>query len=427
MKKLENCIEDNCIHTPASCVDWNAGDIKSLGICNGDSLSTIVLEIVDKLEELAGEDISGFDIDELLDICAQKAPLEVNLVTILTLLKNNDICLKDYIDTLNDKISELSSVGNISVNLKCYADFDNLGNSLSITREDLDQLIIDQLCNHKQRIESLESGQVGLQNQINNIDINPTVDELTIATCVNPLVLPTSTQVVNTSQAHCDLEAATGDAGDISSALANTPTDLNAEFGLITGWILAPSNWAENHNNLLLEVENLRQRILFMEENCCAATCEDIKLGFTAIFNEDNDGVIIKFTSGAGTSIPAGFTDSGSTIVITDIDGNTSEGIIDIVQNFNGNLEYELSVSGLNLTGDLSIDITAKIGNEAITCEKCLHKLVKGSNCGYCTITATGDGSASAIIVYDDGSGGVPSVIVTPPTTSTTTTTTVGI
>lgn len=422
MKKIENCIDDNCIHTSTSCTDWNGGDIKSLGICNGDSLNNVVLEIVDKLEELAGEDLASFDIDELLDICSQKAPLEVNLTSILTLLKNNEICLKDYIDGLNDRISEISTSGSISVNLKCYADFDNLGNSLSITREDLDQLVIDQLCNHKQRIESLESGQISLQNQINNIDVSPTVDELSIGTCIEATVLPTSTQVVNTSQALCDLRDATGDEADIASALANTPTDLNAEFGLITGWINVPANWAENYNNLLLEVENLRQRVIFMEENCCAATCEDIKLGFTAIFNEDGDGVLIKFTAGAGTVIPAGFTDSGSTIVITDVDGNTAEGVIDIVDNFNNNLEYEILVGGLNLTGDLEVNITAKIGNGTITCEKCVHKLVKSTNCGYCTITASGDDNTSAIIVYDDGNNVVPIITVTPPSTTTTTT-----
>lgn len=425
MKKLDNCVIDNCIPTPSGCVDWNGGDLKYLGICNGDKLNNIVWEIVTKLEELAGEDISGFDISELLDICSQKAPLEVNLLSILTLLKNNDVCLKDYIDILNDKINELSSAQNIKINLKCYADFDNLGNSLSITREDLDQLVIDQLCNHKQKIESLESGQVSLQNQINNIDVTPVVNELSVATCINPLSLPTSTQVINTAQAHCLLETATGDASDIASALSQTPGTDGANYGLITGWVAVPAQWADNYNNLLLKVANMDTRLRFLEENCCAATCDDIKLGFTAIFNEGGDGVIIKFTSGAGTSIPAGFTDSGSTVTITDVDGNISEGVIDIVENFNDNLEYEISVSGLNLTENLDIDITAKIGNEAITCEKCLHKTVKSNNCGYCTITATGDGGASAVIIYDDGSGGVPITIVTPP--STTTTTTVGV
>lgn len=422
MKKLENCIDDNCIHTPSSCTDWNGGDIKSLGICNGDSVNDVVWEIVNKLEELAGEDISSFDIDDLLGICSQKAPLEVNLISILTILKNNDICLKDYIDTLNERISELSSEGAVNVNLKCYADFDNLGNSLSITRDDLNQLVIDQLCSHKQRIESLESGQINLQTQINNIDVSPTVNELAIATCINATVLPTSTQIVNTAQAHCDLEDATGTPIDIAAAIANVPSTDNARYGLIPGWIITADNEAKVISNLLLKIANLEARVIFMEDNCCAATCEDIKLGFTAVFNEDGDGIIIKFTSGAGTVIPAGFTDAGSIVIVTDIDGNTSEGVIDIVENFNDNLEYEILVGGLNLTGNLDVDITAKIGNEAITCEKCIHRVVKSTNCGFCTISASGADGSSAVIVYDDSNKAVGIVTVTPPSTTTTTT-----
>ncbi len=83
MKKLNNCVVENCIPTPSSCVEWNGGDIEYLGICNGDSLNNIIWEIIAKLEDLAGEDISSFDIDTLLDICNKKAPLEINLISIL--------------------------------------------------------------------------------------------------------------------------------------------------------------------------------------------------------------------------------------------------------------------------------------------------------------------------------------------------------
>lgn len=424
MKKLNKCVVENCIPTPSSCVEWNGGDIEFLGICDGDSLNNLLWEVIGKLEEITGEDLSSFDIDSLLEICNQKAPQEITILSILNILKNNQVCLKGFIDNLSEQLSELLDTQSVNVNLKCYAEFDNLGNSLSITRDQLDQLVIDNLCNHKLRIETLEGKVINIQSQIDNLDLTPEVSELNISTCIDPVSKPTSSQVVSIANELCDLEGATGDSSDIASALAQTPGDLNSEFGLITGWILAPANWSENYNNMILEVENLRQRIIFMEENCCAASCEDIKLGFTAIFNEDGDGIIIKFTAGAGTIIPTGFVDDGSIITVTDIDGNTSEGVIDIVENFNDNLEYEISVSGLNLTDTLDVDITAKIGNTAIHCEKCLHKTVKSNNCGYCTITASGSDGSSAVIVYDDGSGGVPSVIVTPSTSTTTTTTT---
>jgi hypothetical protein len=224
---------------------------------------------------------------------------------------------------------------------------------------------------------------------------------------------------VNVANELCDLEGSTGTSPDIASALASTPGDLNAEFGGITGWILAPANWAENYNNLLLEVENLRQRIISIETNCCAVTCKDVELGFAVTFNEDKTGLIIRFISGAGTHIPAGFEDGGSTGTITDQNGSILEFEISIS---NGS-ETEVSIVGLDLTGDLRIDITAILGNGAINCEKCLSRTIKTTGvCDFCTVCASGT-TGTVTIVYDDA-GGAMAFESFNGTTSTTTTTT---
>lgn len=416
MKKLNTCETENCIPTPSSCVYWNGGDIESLGICNGDSLNNLLVELIAKLEEITGTDLSEFDIDGLLEICNQQAPTEITIISILTLLKNNQICLKDYIDALNDKLNELLVDSGINVNLKCYSEFDNLGNSLSITRDQLDQLIIDNLCNHKQRIESLEGSVVGLQNQIDNLDI-PDTTEPNVSTCINVSSLPISSQIINTSSSLCDLREATGEESDIASALSLTPSDLNAEFGLIPGWILVPANWAENYSNLLLEMESIRQRVIFMEENCCASSCKDVELGFSAVYNEDADGIIISFTSGAGTFIPTGFEDQGSYGTITDVDGNT----VDFSLTIDNNSTEEIPIAGLNTTAPLDISITAVIGTEGLTCQKCLSRTVAQASCSFCEICATGSEGATVVIIYESTS---QSVVMESPTTTTTTSTT---
>lgn len=417
MKKVQDCKVENCIPTPSSCTEWNGGSIEYLGICDGDSLNDLTLEIVSKLKAIAGEDLSQFDIDSLLDVCNQKAPTEVTLLSILNTIKNNQICLKDFIDVLDGKLSSLFQNSSISVNLKCYAEFDNIGNSLSITREQLDQLIIDNLCSQKTRIDTLEGKVVNLQSEIDNISLSTTVDELTFATCVNSNILPTSTQVINTSAAHCALQTSTGTPGNISSALAKTPGDLNAEFGTITGWIAVPSNWAENYNNLILEIENLRQRVITMESTCCALTCDDIKLGFTAVFSDDGDTIVIKFSFGAGTVIPAGVTDKGSTGTLTDKDGN--------IESFNltiaNNAEIDVPISGLNTNGEIIVNISAKMGTSSLTCEKCLSKTIMTGNCAYCKICNTGV-TGEVIVVYDDN-GGARAYNSFNPTTTTSTTT----
>lgn len=423
MKKLNNCVVENCIPTPSSCVEWNGGDIEFLGICDGDSLNNLLWEVINKLEEIAGEDLSSFDIDSLLDICNQNAPQEITILNILNVLKNNQICLKDFIDNLSEQLAELLNTQSVNVNLKCYEQVDNIGNSLSITRDQLDQLIIDNLCSHKQRLDSVEGSIVNLQSQINNLDLTPDPIEMNVATCVDPVVAPVSSQLVTVAQDHCDLQDATGNPADIASAMAQTPGTDNTRYGLISGWILTPANQAETINNLILKIAFLEEAIRTMQATCCALTCDDIELGFTAVYNEDADGIIIRFTFGAGTSIPAGVEDQGSHGTITDIDGNSVDFNIEI----ENNAEEEVIIAGLNVTAPLTIKITAVMGTSTLTCQQCLTRTVAQAACKYCEYTVTGTEGSSVTIVYeaDQNYSSDPHIVVQP-TTSTTTTTTSG-
>lgn len=394
MKSLKNCVVENCIPTPSSCIIWNGGEIEYLGICNGEEINNIIWEIVDKLKSLAGEDLSSFDITSLLEVCDHAAPLEVDLLSILTILKDNDICLKDYINTLNEKIDELAQEKDITVNLKCYADYDNLGNALQITRAELDQLVINELCDHKTRIETLEGKIVALQAEVDAIDPHAVVDEPSITTCVNGTPAPTSVQVQYVANAHCALETATGNNAHIASALSKVPGDWNSKFSTITGWDLTPDDWAQQYGNLLLVVANLESRILFMENNCCNVTCDDVEIGFSVTMNEDGDGIILSFTYGAGTSIPTGFTDQGSKGTITDMDGNVEYFNITIVNN----LVEDIPITGLNMSGPLDIQITTKIGNGSTLCVGCVNKTFTPTS-GCCIITNSS--SEDVVIFYE--------------------------
>lgn len=414
MKVLNKCVVENCIPTSSTCVDWTDGDVEFLGICNGDKLGNLLWEIIKKLKDITEDDLSSFDIDSLIDICQTRASNETSLLNILNVLKQNQICLKDFIDNLSESISNIQGIGIPNVDLSCYSNFDNLGNALQISRDQLDQLVINRLCSHDSSLTSIAGTIVNLQQQINDIANDNTVEELTFATCVDSGVKPTSSQVISVANRVCENEDAIGAVSEISSALANIPATDNIRYGLIPGWITNPENLADSYNNLLLKVANLESRIIFMEENCCAATCKDVELGFSAIFNEDNDGIIIKFTAGAGTEIPSGFTDKGSTGTITDINGN--------VESFNltiaNNSEVEVPISGLALNGDLTVNITAILGTDALTCQKCLSKIVKPSGCAYCTITNSGTGYV--LVTFDSDV-----ILPTESDTSITTTTTI--
>ena len=393
MKKTKNCIVADCIPTPSSCILWDGGDIEALGICNGTPLNNVIIEIIDKLEELAGEDISNFDIDALIHICeGTKQPLEVNLRNILTLLRDNQICLKDYIDTLSEQISQLGNSEDVDVNLKCFLTSDNLGNTLNVTRSQLDQLVINELCSHRDRLSNLEDRVLDLE-QADSPSTGP-LGEINFPTCLNNISKPTSAQVIKTAEEVCTLRDATGTADDIAVALSRTPEAFLTEFGLLPNWKLNPSNLAENYNNALIVIGQLLARVKHIEDTCCASTCDDVKLGFVALMNEDNTGMLIRFTNGAGTNIPTGFTDKGFKGTVTDKNGDTIDFNIQIANNS----ETEVILTGLDLTTDLDINITAILGTDGLICQKCVSRKIKLSSSNCCVITNTS--SEPITIVY---------------------------
>lgn len=398
MKKLKTCKVENCIPTPSSCVEWNGGDIPFLGICNGDSLNTLILEVVKKLEDIAEDDLAGFDIDSLLDICNAKAPQEVTLLSILNVVKNNQICLKDYLDNVAAQIAEMFKDSKVNVNLRCFADFDNLGNALSINREQLDELVIRNLCTQKTQIQTLEGKVVNLQSQIDVLGNKElTVNEQSLVTCVDPVLKPTSSQLKSVAIAHCNLENATGSPAEISSALSYIPADWAAKYATVTGWIAAPTSIADVVTNMLLVIKAQGESIQFMQDTCCAVSCDDIKVGFSAIFNEDSTGLILKFTSGAGTILPAGYTDKGSVGIIKDGNGNIQTFALTIANN----AEIEVDATGLDTRTELTIQVTSKIGDGTLLCEKVVSKSVKTAGCGVCELSADGVEGSSVVIIYE--------------------------
>lgn len=387
MKRLEKCLIEDCIPTLSSCIKWNGGDISFLGICDGDSLNYLMQEIISEIQKVAGKDLSKFNITSLLAICKKEAPEEVNLISILTLLRDNQLCLKVFIDELDKQLQKLFEGQNIKINLKCYTGISGLG--LGITREQLDQFVINILCEHENALDSIDDTIKRLQEEINEKRRNTKIEEVQVSTCVNSLSLPLSEQVQNTSKELCDYLLVVGNPSDIADALALTPTDLNPEFGTITGWINAPVLWSEYYSNSLLEIQNLRERLTVIENTCCAVTCDDIIIKFTAYFNEDKTGVILKFTKGAGMVLPKGFEDCGSIGTITDQGGNVQE--FDLAITMGSTIEVPFD--GLVGIGSLSVNISAKICNndKGIECHKCKSVTIEQGPCDFCVLTASGN------------------------------------
>lgn len=410
MKKLNNCVVDNCIPTLSSCVEWNGGDLPFLGICNGDSLNNIIVEIISKIKEIAGEDISGFDIDELLDICNQKRPAEITLISILNLVKQNQVCLKDFIDALNDKLNELLAEKGVTVNLKCYAEFDNLGNSLSVTRQQLDQLIIDNLCAYKLRIEFIEGKIIDLQSQINVINDRLNTQDIPFKICINTKDKTVQENIVDVANLLCEYKNALCEPSDINAAVSvidvakwteidpDVVASINTQFD--NQWSITTDCLSESYNNALLLIANLLGRIKYIETTCCRTSCEDIIIDFDVKYL-DCETALLFF--GAKSFLPDGFKDYkpiGTKWEIVDGLGNKATKYIKLYQDIFSQPDvlvdgYELDLSSTPIDSKsgfvMSSDVALYNEKTGQLCIKCVSIIAPPCPADCCKICFEGD------------------------------------
>jgi len=383
LKAKKTSINSGCPDALSSkCVTWNGPSIPCLDICHDEVLTDVVWAIADKVCKIAHDiDLSTLDIHCLLDLCTS-CPEEKTIKTIIQLLLDNQCKLKELIDdiVLNPEVDVT-----LNVNLRCLKVFDDFGNEIPQDFNQTIQSIINELCNHKTRIETLEAEVIDLQNQIDDIDVTPLVDEPTITTCLTS-PKPTSQAVIAIATDYCTYKAAVGSITDIQLAMAQQCPDLNTLFAATPGWNLSPTNQAHSLSNLWIAYCNLLSRVTLIEDTCCSANCDSVKIGFITTFN-DNQTVTLSFTPGSGSNIPASFEDCGSELTITNQNNITFTVPVEIIQ---GGDSDDIDVSMFTNGDTLTFNLKAKMCSDTITCEKCYGKVVKYI-AGCCVITNTSD------------------------------------
>ena len=397
--RKKNQEQFDCIKSYPQCIQWNLGDIPALGISNGDYLDELIYAIAAKLCECCG----GIDLSELTLQCIYDKIIQDDrpiptptITTVLQLLIDNECTLKDLIDDLQSQINDITNT-NLTLNLKCLAQYDAYGNPLPYDLKSVLQDLINELCTLKTQVAYLTSVVIDLQNQINNINVTPYTLP-TVTTCISAgRRLDLSSSDIATSL--CNLRAATGSESQIQTAIGNQCSNFNEQFGDIPGWILNPSNLAQSYSNLELAFCNVLSRLIAIEQTCCAPTCDKIKIGFTSSFDFDTRELTLSFTSGAGTVIPSGFEDCGSEFIFTDCSGSVVLTSIQPITN-GADLVFVLP-TGICLS-TLSISIKTKFclldgDSILLTCRDCYNKDINiQDEC--CILTNPGD--EDVVLIY---------------------------
>ncbi len=387
--------------TTSNCVTWQGDNLTCLGIEKGQTLSESIKLVADEVCTLKDTlDLSDLDLKCIFDICISCPEPEKTLSTVLELLINKVCTLQEALEALDPSSSGIEDP--IVRMAACFQFTDADGDSIyELPHSQYTKRIANEVCDIRLRVSSLEDditsliGRVDeLEEQVNAIENNtPDVSSDCLFTGTKPM--EDAFELID--QAFCQLRTAVGLPTDINLAIAQQCDDLNAEFSAAPGWKLNPVNLAQAISNLSIAFCSLRDRVASIESTCCAVSCEDVKVGFSAAINAIGDGVTIRFNGVNGNDIPTGFSDIGSVLTITDNTGNAEQFNVTVE---NGG-EEELIVTGIDLSdGPISLHLEAKLGNGTIVCQKCVEKTLTSGGCAYCEITVTGTGQL--VIVYED-------------------------
>lgn len=149
-------------------------------------------------------------------------------------------------------------------------------------------------------------------------------------------------------------------------------------------------NLAQDSENQWTVLCNILERVSSQENsNCCLPDCKEVKIGFKSIYS-DSDGIHkIIFNTSYGTVIPELWSDNGSIITATDVNGVKIIFNITITEDS----EFELNLEGMDLTKVVNIAIrTNFIHENGLICKNLYVDTlpIVYTPCSFCRLCAFG-------------------------------------
>ena len=388
----------NCVTSYVSCVQWNAGDICCLDVKNGDYLDDITKKIADKLCDLATPlDLSSLTTQCLVDKLNATIPGELTIKNVLQLLIDNECKLADLIAA-----SSSTSNSSLTLDLKCLKKTDSFGNVLPYDTQSVLQILLDEACDNKSKVTSLQTEVATLTDQVNNLAQDPySLPEVTISECIDPEVsnLPLDEAFEVIAADYCTLKGLIGTEEDLTATIAKECSGLDTKFTGNPSWITNPENITQTLGNLWVAFCDVSNRLKVIEQTCCAPNCDKIKIGFSSTFDTEEQIITLSFLASSGMYLPDGFVDNGTVITITDKNGvsvsvTTGQNSVPLIET-NGD-PIEISIDGLS-SGTLLVSFKTNFilqdedENTIMTCNNCYAKEIQYVNTSCCAITNIGE------------------------------------
>lgn len=368
-----------CSPISSNCVIWQGPDIACINICNGDSVSDVVAALATELCDLIDKvcecnpDVSAVDL---------KCAIPAGGVAPTT--------LDGMLQAIIDYLCALTPGGGASPILplpQCLQYRDNLGNDV-VELELLPwaTLIGNSICT---LIESIGILEQNIQNILARVEIleacvlpcDPSSGQETevVSSCILRGELVTvSTLLLALETEFCQLSDVIGSVSLINNAI-NQGNCLNATSPSLNGiQSLGDLGWtanqtlAETTQNQWIAICDLYSAVSDIQNNCCDDGCDTVNILYTySLVNAGSVpvGLNISFTA---SSIPAGYTDCGSAITVTDSQGSSITNNLDVVnlsQTGASPLYIDLTVGSLDVLNSLVIQLNSCVGNGTSQCE----------------------------------------------------------
>ena len=378
-----------CDPISSNCVIWQGPDIPCINLCNGDTVSEVIAKLAQELCDIIEATCDcNPDLRELSLQCIP-APAQ----------ENPD--LAQYLNAIIDYICKIpTGADTIVVELPDCLHYDNAqGNPVTALPIDEYALylanticdILDAIAIINNQITDIINRLVILEGCVLPCDPSGGGDPQVISSCLLPAnnggqggaQVPASTLLLALETAFCTFSNAVGSVEGIASAInvgscitgtTTTLSDPTVSYGSINSWINNVQDLAGSNSNQWNIICDLYAAVSDIQQNCCDDGCDGVSITFSQQVNtSDATGlatdIVFNFTS---STIPAGFTDCGSSIKITDSQGSAIAFPFDVVgaQTNPTAVTVPIGAQGLLLTGTLTAVVATCVSDGTSTCQE---------------------------------------------------------
>jgi len=395
--KPNNLNEDpGCDPISSRCVIWQGGDLPCIDLCNGDKVDNVIFKLATELcEFMAMFEVSNYDLS-----CLNLGDCKPDDFQALMKILIERICAGNTVPTEGGQPAvEGCPDCNIPVACTDLLDFPVLPGEIDPrTSVPIKEFVTDagkRICELMGQISTIQSTLTDHEERIDELenagDAEPPSLPMVTPTCVLPATpVSVAALALALEEAFCTYREQVGNDENIALAIAQMCVDLSQDNRLsasgimsdLVGWNDSPINLAQTTANMWQAICDIRTAVKFIQDNCCDTGCSSIDLNIVATLNNPSE-LRLDFIGELDTNIFSDVIPGGSTIVLTDADGNGPQIVSNVMlaQLYASSTPLIIPLTAVDGSFDITIQTTYNIidGGTGTVCSTLLQNIVLGS------------------------------------------------